>query len=833
MNESERTPKESKASKKITSALDLLKNIRDRQVTEVFNPAHHRASWTLRKGSSPLEATDRIFVTFGGDTSYARCNFKKNPNLVYRFDVEKDLFDLRLCFRYERQINNEFDDFRVEGKPACQFHFQNFRDLYLFMHYIGVGFTDTGEQIIRKTYKSEYLKTDFSGKEIMYLYHKRPDYLRVIGEQSGLYFRDFFLSEVEKTDAQKMKEVQTLLHYDLKGGRLPFDGWWKDSENVIPMVLSTVKDTNAVLNDWLKNPGDLISYYEAIEDIPGGLESFVGLITSFCLKAVTGMEGWYEDMDTQVDLPKKYDIMMRYGSAPVVQENDDKEKGSEKKFPNLFKKKDEIKTYPIEYQYEFDTGPGFPLETVVVDNTETEWKTFDTKIQNAHGYGDPKIITTTVKGSTKVVATTKTEVKTIQEADYTSAPFEIHTTEREVEVGVHPLTLIKFQNYEDDVNNIAIVPAIYVKLLADRKRIADRNKLINDIFIVVQIVLTIYGVGAALNATSRLARAGWLLFEAANAADFAIEIINPYPEDEAVSTYVDNYHTFVLGLNIAVGIVALPQLIRYGMRVISKFGSSKLSKEVIELCENFVEEGIKKLELPGIKPNSVSRIKTDVAKVTKLNPNFVKRLNHEGVVFATATKADGSVTYVVIYDGEAIFEGTAKQLRKDLKHLQNKTGADLGDGLRQHLRRFGKRPVKMIEGPHSQRDFDINNCGGPILDLSWKEAKFSKEGLDTIKKHLGRLEQDEWNVRMIERIDDILSGKIKPTDFDRRFYTHEIREFERYKALGFEHDNFLDIPEQVWENAHAATLEDYGLHEIMIYEGEKIRSLYHPDIQKI
>jgi len=85
---------------------------------------------------------------------------------------------------------------------------------------------------------------------------------------------------------------------------------------------------------------------------------------------------------------------------------------------------------------------------------------------------------------------------------------------------------------------------------------------------------------------------------------------------------------------------------------------------------------------------------------------------------------------------------------------------------------------------------------------------------------------------MLKRLDDIALGKLQPTDFDLRYYTHELQEYNRYKALGFENANHAQIPEWVWDNAHTATLEDFQLHEIIEYNNESIRSLYHPDVQK-
>lgn len=55
-----------------------------------------------------------------------------------------------------------------------------------------------------------------------------------------------------------------------------------------------------------------------------------------------------------------------------------------------------------------------------------------------------------------------------------------------------------------------------------------------------------------------------------------------------------------------------------------------------------------------------------------------------------------------------------------------------------------------------------------------------------VKAHLARFESVEANRKMINRLEKIKDGEIKPTDWDKRFYTHEIREYRRYKNLGIE-----------------------------------------------
>ncbi|MNP50208.1 hypothetical protein D3C76_1444570 [compost metagenome] len=74
---------------------------------------------------------------------------------------------------------------------------------------------------------------------------------------------------------------------------------------------------------------------------------------------------------------------------------------------------------------------------------------------------------------------------------------------------------------------------------------------------------------------------------------------------------------------------------------------------------------------------------------------------------------------------------------------------------------------------------------------------------------------------MVKRLENILSGNIDITDTDRRYYTHEMRELERFRSLGLA-DDFS--PEPVWNNAHTATLEDFKVrdHESLLYTPEAL-----------
>ncbi|WP_417558506.1 hypothetical protein [Mesoflavibacter zeaxanthinifaciens] len=139
---------------------------------------------------------------------------------------------------------------------------------------------------------------------------------------------------------------------------------------------------------------------------------------------------------------------------------------------------------------------------------------------------------------------------------------------------------------------------------------------------------------------------------------------------------------------------------------------------------------------------------------------------------------------------------------------------------------------KIIIGKYSKRSFDINNCGGEILNLNWKNIQITNEGINVVKMHISRFDDILANRKMINRLEKIINKEIKITDYDKRFYSHEIREFERYKKLGLENVSQKDIPNQVkvWNDTHTATLEDYKINE---YNNDGVRNLYHPQVEDI
>jgi hypothetical protein len=125
--------------------------------------------------------------------------------------------------------------------------------------------------------------------------------------------------------------------------------------------------------------------------------------------------------------------------------------------------------------------------------------------------------------------------------------------------------------------------------------------------------------------------------------------------------------------------------------------------------------------------------------------------------------------------------------------------------------------VEMIEkGSISGRPFDPSKAGGKILNLSYTKVKITNKGINIVKAHVCRFNpigDDER--KMVERLIKIAAGELLAEPVDKRFYSHELREYLRYKKLGFQtgQPNNPDEAYELWNNVHTATLEDYRLKE--------------------
>ena len=138
-------------------------------------------------------------------------------------------------------------------------------------------------------------------------------------------------------------------------------------------------------------------------------------------------------------------------------------------------------------------------------------------------------------------------------------------------------------------------------------------------------------------------------------------------------------------------------------------------------------------------------------------------------------------------------------------------------------------------GQYSGRDYNTDKAGGPIHNLDWKGATIDRAGIDKVKLHTGRFAESDANKIMIDRLENILQGRLQITDTDKRFYTHEIRGLERYRNMNIKDGVLPDNPGEVWNNAHTTTLEDYKLGNdgTLLYTQEAIKAVEEQELRML
>lgn len=139
------------------------------------------------------------------------------------------------------------------------------------------------------------------------------------------------------------------------------------------------------------------------------------------------------------------------------------------------------------------------------------------------------------------------------------------------------------------------------------------------------------------------------------------------------------------------------------------------------------------------------------------------------------------------------------------------------------------------KGEYSGRLYNTDKAGGPIQKLDWKTATIDHAGVEKVKLHTGRFTESDANKVMIDRLEKILKGELQPTDVDKRFYTHEIRELERYRSLEIPDGVSPDDNGATWNNTHTATLEDYqlGNDEALLYTREALKAAEEQELRML
>ncbi|HZN93475.1 MAG TPA: hypothetical protein VFB81_12260, partial [Myxococcales bacterium] len=193
--------------------------------------------------------------------------------------------------------------------------------------------------------------------------------------------------------------------------------------------------------------------------------------------------------------------------------------------------------------------------------------------------------------------------------------------------------------------------------------------------------------------------------------------------------------------------------------------------------------------------------------------------------------ADGRV-----YRLELVSVGTER--RGDVAPHSGFGVPNVHDDMPVNVARFRKVEVPALEpvgptgarGPASTREYDPDQAGGPVRRLDFSRIRFTGRGVDVVEAHVRRFGGGgDAELAMVARLRRIAAGEIPATDYDRAFYSHELRESVRYRRMGWPTGQPLDgdAAYELWNNLHTATLEDYRLRE-KLPDGDW--ALFHPEV---
>ena len=128
--------------------------------------------------------------------------------------------------------------------------------------------------------------------------------------------------------------------------------------------------------------------------------------------------------------------------------------------------------------------------------------------------------------------------------------------------------------------------------------------------------------------------------------------------------------------------------------------------------------------------------------------------------------------------------------------------------------------------PASLQPFGVAANAGRTL--SWSRATINQGGVSAVERHLARFESGPGETAMLQRLRAISRGELDPTDYDLRFYTHELRESVLYRKVGYPsgQPTGSDAAYDLWDRLHTQALTDYGLTR----SGAPM-DLFHPSVR--
>jgi hypothetical protein len=248
----------------------------------------------------------------------------------------------------------------------------------------------------------------------------------------------------------------------------------------------------------------------------------------------------------------------------------------------------------------------------------------------------------------------------------------------------HPLEIVQFIDMDSKDKQPLPMPAIFVKALSDEVELQEIETSIRIGFDLLGVVLGVIVTSTTGNPTLfalALADIGLATTDGA-IQSFKKEILELEGGEEFIATWEKIY---LVGGAITAGPVVISSFLKLGTSILRLAEIAK-NFNALKFTQTCMMKVILEIEIANFTKNTVKEIifgeEALKATGTSFNMAGVTRLQKEGVLFIKAINSDGKAGNIaVIYKGEAIASGTAKEVRESLKDLWASRGVLLSNQL--------------------------------------------------------------------------------------------------------------------------------------------------------
>ncbi len=321
----------------------------------------------------------------------------------------------------------------------------------------------------------------------------------------------------------------------------------------------------------------------------------------------------------------------------------------------------------------FHIGKGYEIETNVVIQNNIE-NTTDSFYLRQRKF-TIETITSSYTSPTTGASGSSSSLKRIEEAGIDEGGY------------YSPLELVYLIDENSEHQTPLVVPAIYVKALAQETEVAEILKGIRIGADILAIILGIVSLGA-----------GTPIIVALAAIDVGISTVDlafALNEDELMKTpegreYIENWNNIALAGGL---LTAGPLLIRSTFSL----GAKLFSRATLETSKKFIATGLLKIiletNIANFTKNTVKILEyAEVITIPSLKLSSIefKSLYEVGVIFAKAEVQVAKKTeeiIVAIYKGEVIAKGVAKGVNNRLRDLLRSSSKSLTEGLEKIIQR--------------------------------------------------------------------------------------------------------------------------------------------------